>query len=147
VGGVILSTQRLLQNEMALNNVAFECDLPPDLPQVKGAANQLRQVFLNLFINAIHAMPGGGTLRIQSNLHEEGRVCVEVRDEGEGIPPEVLPHVFDPFFTTKEPGKGTGLGLSVSLSIIKRHGGDMQVESVPGKGTTFHVCLPRADKT
>jgi len=147
VGGVILSTQRLLQNEMVLNNVAFECDLPPDLPQVKGAANQLRQVFLNLFINAIHAMPGGGTLRVTANLHEEDRVCVEVRDGGVGISPEVLPHVFDPFFTTKEPGKGTGLGLSVSLSIIKRHGGDIQVESVPGKGTTFHICLPRADGT
>ena len=146
VGGVILSTQRLLQNEMVLNNVAFECDLPPDLPQVKGAANQLRQVFLNLFINAIHAMPRGGALRVKANLHEEERVCVEVQDQGEGIPPEVLPHVFDPFFTTKEPGKGTGLGLSVSLSIIKRHGGDIQVESEPGKGTTFHVCLPRADR-
>lgn len=147
VGGVILSTQRLLQNEMVLNNVAFECELPPDLPQVKGAVNQLRQVFLNLFINAIQAMPSGGTLSVKASPHEEGRVCVEVQDEGAGIPPEVLPHVFDPFFTTKEPGKGTGLGLSVSLSIIKRHGGNIQVESGPGKGTTFHVCLPRADGT
>jgi len=146
VGGVILSTQRLLQNEMTLNGVTFECDLPPDVPQIKGAENQLRQVFLNLFINAIHAMPRGGALRVKANLHEEERVCVEVQDQGEGIPPEVLPHVFDPFFTTKEPGKGTGLGLSVSLSIIKRHGGDIQVESEPGKGTTFHVCLPRADR-
>jgi signal transduction histidine kinase len=146
VSGVILSTQRLLQNEMMLNGVTFECDLRPDLPQIKGAENQLRQVFLNLFINAIHAMPRGGTLRVKANLHEEERVCVEVQDQGEGIPPEVLPHVFDPFFTTKEPGKGTGLGLSVSLSIIKRHGGDIQVESEPGRGTTFHVCLPRADR-
>lgn len=147
VSGVILSTQRLLQNEMMLNSVNFECDLPPDLPQIKGATNQLRQVFLNLFINAIHAMPGGGILRVKANLHEADRVCVEVQDQGEGIPPEVLPHVFDPFFTTKEPGKGTGLGLSVSLSIIKRHGGDIQVESEPGKGTIFHVCLPRADRS
>jgi len=146
VGAVIMSTQRLLQNEMMLNNVTLECDLPTHIPQVKGAANQLRQVFLNLFINAIHAMPSGGTLRVGANLHDEERVCVEVSDSGEGIPPAVLPHVFDPFFTTKEPGKGTGLGLSVSLSIIKRHGGDIQVESEPGKGTTFHVCLPRADR-
>ncbi len=91
-------------------------------------------------------MPRGGTLRVKASLHEEERVCVEVQDQGEGIPPEVLPHVFDPFFTTKEPGKGTGLGLSVSLSIIRRHGGDIKVESEPGKGTTFHVCLPRADR-
>jgi len=107
----------------------------------------LRQVSLNLFINAIHAMPDGGTLRVRANLHDPARVCIEVRDEGEGIAPEVLPHVFDPFFTTKEPGKGTGLGLSVSLSIVKRHGGEIQVESEPGKGTTFHICLPRADGT
>ena len=142
---VIQSTLRLAQNEMAINNVAFSSDLPPDLPRVKGAANQLRQVFLNLFLNAIQAMPGGGRLHLSAGCREEGKVCVEVRDEGVGIPPETLPRIFDPFFTTKEPGKGTGLGLSVSLGIVRKFGGDIQVTSEPGNGTVVHVCLPRAE--
>jgi two-component system, NtrC family, sensor kinase len=147
LGGIIESTQRLLQNEMALNDVQFVCDLPHGLPPITGAANQLRQVFLNLFINAIQAMPRGGKLTVTGMPHNEDRVCLEVHDEGTGIPPEALPHVFDPFFTTKEPGKGTGLGLSVSLSIIKKHGGDIQVACAPGGGTAFHICLPRATET
>ena len=143
---VIQSTLRLAQNEMAINNITFSSDIPPDLPRVRGAANQLRQVFLNLLLNAIQAMPGGGRLRVSAGSREEGKVCAEVRDEGVGIPPEVLPRIFDPFFTTKEPGKGTGLGLSVSLGIIRKFGGDIQVTSEPGKGTVVHVCLPRAER-
>ena len=141
---VIQRTFRLIQNEMAINNVAFECVLPSSLPRVKGAANQLRQVFLNLFINAIQAMPEGGTLALKAHVHDEDRLCVEVSDTGTGIPDENLPHIFDPFFTTKEPGKGTGLGLSVTSSIIHKHGGDIEVTSQAGKGTTFRVCLPLA---
>ena len=142
---VIASTVRLAQNEMVINNVAFSSDLLPDLPRVKGAMNQLRQVFLNLFLNAIQAMPGGGRLHVSAGCREEGKVCVEVRDEGVGIPAEAIPRIFDPFFTTKEPGKGTGLGLSVSLGIVRKFGGDIQVTSAPGKGTVIHVCLPRAE--
>ncbi|MGE5235577.1 MAG: sensor histidine kinase [Acidobacteriota bacterium] len=141
---VIQSTVRLAQNEMAINNVTYESDLPAGLPRVRGASNQLRQVFLNLFLNAVQAMPKGGTLRVSAASHEEGKVCAEVHDDGVGIPPDILPHVFDPFFTTKEPGQGTGLGLSVSYSIIKKFGGDIQVTSEAGRGTTFHVCLPVA---
>ena len=146
LGEIILSTLRLSQNEMNLNNVTVAYDVPPDLPRIQGAANQLRQVFLNLFLNAIQAMPSGGVLGVSAGVHDHKGVCVEVRDEGVGIPAEVLPRIFDPFFTTKEPGKGTGLGLSVSSSIIKKLGGDIQVASEPGKGTTVHVCLPRADE-
>ncbi len=141
---VIQSTVRLAQNEMAINNVTFSSDLPSDLPRVKGAANQLRQVFLNFFLNAIQAMPGGGRLHVSAGCREEGKVCVEVLDEGVGIPAEIIPRIFDPFFTTKEPGKGTGLGLSVSLGIVRQHGGDIRVESGPGKGTTVTVLLPAA---
>ncbi len=141
---VIQQTARLVQNEMAISNVLFESRVPKDLPKVRGAFNQLRQVFLNLFLNAVQAMPHGGHLLVTARPEEGGRVCVEVHDEGAGIPPGVFPHVFDPFFTTKEPGKGTGLGLSVSVSILKKHGGDIQVESLPGQGTTFRVCLPAA---
>lgn len=144
LGEVIQQTARLVQNEMAISNVAFEARVPDNLPPVLGAFNQLRQVFLNLFLNAIQAMPQGGRLLVTALRGEEGKVCVEVHDEGAGIPQEILTHVFDPFFTTKEPGKGTGLGLSVSVSILKKHGGDIQVESQPGQGTTFRVCLPAA---
>jgi len=142
---VVQSTLRLAQNEMAINDVSLTVEIPPGLPRVRGAANQLRQVFLNLLLNAIQAMPEGGTLWVSANTHEANRVCVEIRDSGIGIPAEVLPHVFDPFFTTKEPGKGTGLGLSVSLGIIRKFGGDIQVTSEPGKGATFHVCLHTAE--
>ncbi len=140
---VVESTRRILQNEMALGDVRFEASFPPGLPPIRGSLNPLRQVFLNLFVNALHAMPEGGRLTVEAEAFP-GKVCVEVRDTGSGIPPEVLPHVFDPFFTTKEPGKGTGLGLSVSQSIVRKHGGEIQVFSEPGKGTTFHLCLPTA---
>ncbi len=145
LGEVVQSTIRLAQNEMTINNVSLTSDIPPDLPRVRGAANQLRQVFLNLLLNAIQAMPGGGSLSVSANTHEADKVCVEIRDEGIGIPPEILPRIFDPFFTTKEPGKGTGLGLAVSLGIIRKFGGDIHVASEPGKGTAVHVCLPRAE--
>ncbi len=143
---VVGSTLRLAQNEMSLNNVSFTCQLPPGLPRVRGAANQLRQVFLNLLLNAIQAMPGGGRIWVTAGTQDEGKVCVEIRDEGTGIPSEVLPRIFDPFFTTKEPGQGTGLGLSVSLSIVRTFGGDIQVVSSLGRGTTVHTCLPRAEE-
>lgn len=139
---IIMSTQKLVQNEMVLGNVTFECDIPAGLPRIRGATNQLRQVFLNLFINAVQAMPDGGTLLVQASRQGADFICVQVSDTGPGIPPEHLSRLFVPFFTTKEPGKGTGLGLSVSYSIIKKHGGDIQVRTKPGIGTSFHVCLP-----
>ncbi len=143
---VIQSTFRLAQNEMTINDVSFACDVPTDLPRIRASPNQLRQVFLNLFINGIQAMPQGGTLSVSARIHEPDKVCVEIRDAGVGIAPDVLPRIFDPFFTTKEPGKGTGLGLSVSLGIIRKFGGDIEVASEPGKGTAVHVCLPRAEE-
>ena len=141
---VLPSTIRLVQNEMAINNVTLAADVPADLPPVLGAANAFRQVFLNLLLNAIQAMPGGGSITVRANLHAAEKVCVDVSDTGPGIAPDVLPRIFDPFFTTKEPGKGTGLGLSTSLGIVRKFGGDIHVTSEPGHGTVFHVCLPRA---
>ncbi len=139
---VLQSTARLVQNEMAINNVTLAMDVAPDLPRVMGAFNQLRQVLLNLMINGIQAMPEGGELSVSARPEDPGRVCIEIRDEGVGIPEDVLPHIFEPFFTTKEPGRGTGLGLSVSHSILKKHGGDVQAESKPGEGALFRVVLP-----
>jgi signal transduction histidine kinase len=143
---ILQSTFRLAQNEMTLNDVVLSSDFPAGLPRVWGVANQMRQVLLNIILNAIQAMPKGGNLHVSADTHHPRQVCVEIRDEGVGIPADVLPHIFDPFFTTKEPGKGTGLGLSLSLGIVRKFGGDIQVASEPGKGTQVHVCLPRAEE-
>ena len=104
---------------------------------------QLSQVFVNLFVNAVDAMPNGGELRITTSISRSGdTACVQVTDTGVGIPPDLLPHIFDAFFTTKPEGEGTGLGLSVSKEIITQYGGRIEVESEPGRGTTFSVWLP-----
>ena len=103
--------------------------------------HMIEQVLMNLILNAVQAMKGGGVLTIRTSV-VEGVCLVEVRDTGSGIAPTVLPKIFDPFFTTKGEGEGTGLGLSVSLGIVERHGGKILVESEVGKGTTFSLCLP-----
>ena len=136
------SAAKLLDNEMAIHNVTFEQKIPSGLPAVLGSEDQLRQMFFNLFVNAIEAMEQGGTLSAAARLLEGGKICAEVSDSGRGISMENLPRVFDPFFTTKQRSKGTGLGLALVHSIARKHGGEVQIESVEGKGTTVHVCLP-----
>ncbi len=119
--------------------------LSNDIPPVRGVANQLVQVFLNLIINAIEAMPDGGTLWIGSAYQSETeQVVIAFRDSGPGIPPEVRAHLFEPFHTTKP--TGTGLGLTISYGIVERHQGTLEVESPPGGGATFIVKLPRAQE-
>jgi two-component system NtrC family sensor kinase len=117
----------------------------PALPMVLGSEGRLGQVFLNLIINAVHAMRPGtpevNVLRLRTWV-DAGRVRVDISDTGHGIPPEALPRIFDPFFTTKPAGIGTGLGLSISHAIIQKMGGEMRVESQPGRGTTFSLLLP-----
>jgi PAS domain S-box-containing protein len=110
--------------------------------QVLADADQLEQVLLNLLSNAVDAMPRGGTVRLGLGHEVDGRVKLEVSDEGVGIPPEIQGRIFDPFFSTKEIGKGTGLGLAISYGILKDHGGDILVRSKPGQGTTFTILLP-----
>jgi len=104
-------------------------------------SDQIKQVFLNLLNNAAAACHGEGTITIQTEVKKEA-VVVMIYDTGVGIKPEDRNHIFDPFFTTKPEVKGTGLGLSVSYGIIKEHGGQITVDSAPGKGTTFSVILP-----
>jgi PAS domain S-box-containing protein len=115
------------------------------LPAVRGSANKLQQVFLNLFLNARDAMPSGGMLEVRTSAHN-GSVEVEIVDTGAGIPREHIHRIFDPFFTTKAVGRGTGLGLSVTYGIIKEHAGKIDVRSTPGKGTSFHVEFPAVRK-
>ncbi|HCI44533.1 MAG TPA: hypothetical protein DE315_03240 [Candidatus Omnitrophica bacterium] len=112
-----------------------------DTPPIECSPQRLGQVFINLIINALHAIEGTGTIAIKTYTQDEF-VCVDVRDTGKGIPPEILNKIFDPFFTTKPTGQGTGLGLSVSYEIIKKHNGSMTVRSKVGEGTTFTVMLP-----
>jgi signal transduction histidine kinase len=112
-----------------------------DLPEVECLASQLNQVFMNLLVNAAHAIVEQGTIAIRTG-HEGDEVWVEVADTGQGIPAENLKKIFDPFFTTKPVGKGTGLGLSLSYTIIDKHHGRIEVKSEVGSGTAFRVWLP-----
>jgi signal transduction histidine kinase len=111
------------------------------LPRVVCAPQQLRQVFLNLVVNAAQAVDAGGHVLVATR-REGDHVIVSVADDGCGIPPEVIDRIFDPFFTTKPVGVGTGLGLGIAHQIVSSHGGEIQVESTPGTGTVFRVRLP-----
>jgi len=124
----------------SLDKIAVQRAYAPDLASIKGDADQLRQVFSNLILNATQAMPEGGTLTLATKSLGPGAGCVvEIADTGKGIPSEHLEKVFTPFFTTKD--TGTGLGLSVSYGIVKDHGGDIQVSSSP-EGTRFRIAIP-----
>jgi signal transduction histidine kinase len=139
---VVNDTLRILQNQLNLNKIIVKRECPDIVPPVRGNRNNLQQVFLNLFTNAIQAMPGGGTLRIVVSDTHVGLLKVDVIDTGIGIKPEHLQRIFDPYFTTKTVTEGTGLGLSVCFGIVKKHGGRILVSSEIGKGSTFSVFFP-----
>jgi signal transduction histidine kinase len=111
------------------------------IPEIECIASQINQVFMNLLVNAAHAIDDRGVITLRTG-HEGGMVWCEVADTGHGIPAENLLRIFEPFFTTKAVGKGTGLGLSLSYSIVKKHGGRIEVKSEPGRGSVFRVWLP-----
>ncbi len=143
IGVLVNETLRLVQNQIMLSGIELQVLIPSDIPMIFGERNGLQQVFLNLFINAIQAMPDGGVLKVTAFGSDKGQgVTVEVADTGVGIAPENIPRIFDPFFTTKQVGRGTGLGLSVTYGIVEKHGGTIGVRSEVGKGTTFTVSLP-----
>lgn len=137
----------LLKYKFTKNQINLEKDLQSELSKIMADDTQIEQVFTNLILNAIDAMKPGGTLRITANNRagksEDDQPSVEIvfEDTGRGIPAEVMKHVFEPFYTTK--GQGTGLGLFISYRIIvEKHGGMLDVTSMPGQGTRFRVCLP-----
>jgi len=131
----------LLYRQPSFHNIAINCHYNHVLPDVFADPSQIQQVFVNLFINASHAMPDGGELTISTGLCRDGGfVCTEVADTGCGISEENLSLIFDPFFTTK--AEGTGLGLSISYGIIENNGGKIEVSSTLGVGSTFRVMLP-----
>ncbi|HEV2396769.1 MAG TPA: ATP-binding protein [Candidatus Sulfotelmatobacter sp.] len=134
---------RLVQHQLDLAGVQVDPQLDPDLPAVLCDGAQIEQVLLALMVNSLDAMPQGGNLWITTKLDAEANtVRVVVKDDGTGIPPDILPRLFEPFLTTKETGKGVGLGLAISRSILERHNGNIEVQSELGRGTTFTITLP-----
>jgi len=150
---LILSGIEICEQRAAAKGITFAARLDPDLKNLWCDGDQILQVLVALFMNAVDAMPKGGQIQVQTQLmhlksarsEQTGKSAMAqilVTDSGKGIRPEALDKIFDPFFTTKPVGKGTGLGLSVAHEIIRDHGGRIEVASTPGEGTTFCVCLP-----
>ena len=140
---VVTRTIRLTEHKAEMSGVLLQVDLDRKLLPLQCDAAQLEQVALALVINAIDAMPHGGNLWVSTRMVSSGdQIELLVRDDGVGIPPDILPHIFDPFTTTKEVGKGVGLGLAVSKGIVERHGGHIEVSSELGVGTSFRIILP-----
>jgi two-component system, NtrC family, sensor kinase len=145
INDVLMATLDLVQTHLRHGQVAVATDLADDLPQMTAHTDQMRQVFLNLMLNACDAMPNGGTLRITSHARpastdQPADIIVQIADTGVGIAPEHHAHLFEPFYTTK--AQGTGLGLAISAHIITQHSGQIEVASEVGVGTTFTVRLP-----
>jgi PAS domain S-box-containing protein len=150
-----------LLRETFPKNIRIRSSFAPELDSMIGDATRLHQVLMNLCVNARDAMPNGGELGIAMNnfsadepfasTHREAKpgdyVRITVSDTGTGMSPEVVNRIFEPFFTTKAPGKGTGLGLATVQTIVQAHGGFLEVESKPGSGTKFHVCIPAEKET
>jgi signal transduction histidine kinase len=143
IGTLIENTVQLAKNQIKLSKIQLETRVAENLPPIYGDSELLKQVLLNLLLNAIDAMAGGGKLVIEVVEEKEiGFVALRVSDTGPGIPQHIIGSIFNPFFTTKPTGKGTGLGLAVSRGIIEKHGGDIEVASKLGEGATFIVHLP-----
>jgi PAS domain S-box-containing protein len=159
VGHLVREMEKLVR-ETFPKNVTFKSSIATDLLPVSGDATQMHQILLNLCVNARDAMPSGGEITAKcenclvteadaarlTNIKPGNAILLQVTDTGTGMSPEIMARIFEPFFTTKEIGKGTGLGLSTVMSIVKSHGGALDLESTIGVGTTFKVYLPAAEK-
>jgi two-component system NtrC family sensor kinase len=149
---LIGETVQFIARSAALQQVEISQDLDPDLPPLFVDADLIKQVLMNILVNAQQAIEENGRITVRSRLHRVRRlpgcdmavpaVEIAISDTGCGIPEADLQRIFDPFFTSKEVGKGTGLGLSVSYGIVRAHGGEIEVESTVGEGSTFRICLP-----
>lgn len=149
---VVRDVLRLVQ-PLVRENISLAVDLAEALPTVYADSSQMEQVIINIILNALDAMPDGGALRVSTSAENHNQqapshannqefICVSVSDTGIGIPAEVQSLIFEPFYTTKPAGKGTGLGLSSSYGIVHQHKGRIEVQSEPGRGTTFNVFFP-----
>jgi CheY-like chemotaxis protein len=143
VNFVVHHVLSMVENQLRMKNIECKREFAQGLPKIHADKHQLEQVFLNIILNAEHAMDEGGTLTVSTSLNSsKDRVVIKFTDTGKGIAKEHLSHVFEPFFTTKEEGEGTGLGLAMSYGIVTSHNGSIDVESDVGEGTTFTVELP-----
>lgn len=138
---VLRETLAFLAEKLRVHRIETQLELPARAPLV-GQADKLQQLFINLFINAIDAMPDGGKLRVAIRTLAQDRLEVTIADSGHGMAQETLARIFDPFFSTKAPGRGSGLGLVVAQGIVSDHGGTIKVASAPGQGTVFTITLP-----
>ena len=140
---IVIDTVELLKNEIAEQNISLDVDIDTTLPLILCDANQLKQILINLFINALDVMKGGG--RILVHTSQKGKtVLAAVSDTGCGIATKNMASIFNPFFTTKT--RGTGLGLAISRGIAREHNGDLVAQSTPGKKTTFTLYLPKTNE-
>ncbi len=137
INDVVTSSAQVLKD----HHISTRLLLAPRLPIIEGSRDKLKQVFLNLFLNARDAMPKGGTLSIET-AQQNGGIAVTVVDTGVGIPPENINRIFDAFFTTKSKVSGVGLGLSVTYGIVRQHGGTITVKSKAGQGASFNLTFP-----
>ena len=146
INDVIRKAIAITVHPAELQNISVATHLDLELPDIQGDTNKLQQVFVNIIINALQAMPKGGELTVGTRLAENGKFEeIEISDTGCGISQEHLSKLFDPFFSTKEAGVGTGLGLSVSLGIVERHNGTIDVKSKVGEGSTFIIRFPMGE--
>lgn len=142
LGRLIEETLSFVRHQPLFRRLKFEMRIAPELPAITADANQLSQILMNLLLNAAQATQEGGSVTISAQkIKFAEAVELNVSDTGAGIPADILPHVFEPFFTTKR-GQGTGLGLSISHAYVRSHGGDIRVDSLPGRGTTVRITLP-----
>jgi signal transduction histidine kinase len=145
INEIIGKALNILENEFLLNRIDMAKSLAPDLPDIMADGSQIEQVFVNLLLNAVQAVPEGGTIQVKSSLNQqESSVSIEVKDNGPGIGRKEQSKIFEPFFSTKP--NGTGLGLSVSYGIVRNHQGNINVHSQPGEGTRFLIKLPIAQQ-
>ena len=142
IARVLDDTLQLLEPQLRRSQIEIVRSYDPDAPQAYANAGRLQQVFTNLILNARDAIPDGGRITVATSTADDGSLMVEVSDTGIGIAPENVAKIYDPFYTTKGVGQGTGLGLAVSYGIVQEHAGHINVESTPGRGTTFRITLP-----
>ncbi len=133
----------LCQHKLELSSIELSMEIEPDIQPIHGDFNQIQQSIINLVFNAVDAIGTGGKITISAmNQKEEGEVWIVVSDNGKGIEPEELNRIFEPFYTTKDEGYGVGLGLSIIFGIMDRHGGSIEADSEPGRGTSFTLRFP-----
>jgi signal transduction histidine kinase len=146
INDVVRGVVPLVKKDMRDKKISLDLSLENNIPPYFGDQIKITQVFLNLLNNAIYAVDTGGSIRIDTKWNDADEcIAVSFIDNGPGISEEDRKHIFDPFFSTKPQGKGTGLGLSVSYGIVSEHGGEIRVESQPGKETVFTISLPVQD--